>query len=294
MWRHRARDHDVIADDELDTLYAVPPDAFTAERSRLAAAARQRGDAAAADRISAARKPTIAAWIVNRLVLTHENVARRLADLGNGLRDAHTAMDGDRIHDLSAAQHRLISDLARCAFEAAEVANPSSALRDDLTSTLQTAIADAGVRARLGRLTRPQQGSGFGALGDAEQLVTAARAAKPKAKPKQARTKAAPEEAADKAASKAAAAARHRRERLTASVAAAERATTAANATLSERSAERDAATQRRDEALANLRTAERELSSAAERYRKAQEAGRAAADLVREAKAQLQLDLDR
>ncbi|VBA51431.1 hypothetical protein LAUMK142_03097 [Mycobacterium pseudokansasii] len=122
-----------MADDELDTLYAVAPDAFTAERTRLVAEARQRGDAAAAKRISAARKPTTAAWIVNRLVLTHGNVARQLADIGDGLRDAHTGMDGDRIRDLSTAQHRLITDLARTAFEAADVKSPSSALRDDVT-----------------------------------------------------------------------------------------------------------------------------------------------------------------
>ncbi|KZS70713.1 hypothetical protein A4G26_25390 [Mycobacterium kansasii] len=275
-----------MADDDLDTLYAVAPDAFTAERTRLAAAARQRGDATAAKRISAARKPTTAAWIVNRLVLGQRDVTQRLTDFGDGLRDAHTAMDGDRIRDLSAAQHRLISDLARIAFAAAEVKNPSSALRDDVTSTLHAAIADPGLRARLGRLTKAQRWSGFGALGDAEQLVAVTRAEKPKAEPKPARTKVARDKAAETA--------RHCREKLNAAVAGAESAKADADAALSERSAERDAARQRRDEALADLRTAERELNSAEQRYRKAQEAGRAAADLVKEAKSQLQPDRDR
>ncbi|KZS69846.1 hypothetical protein A4G29_00980 [Mycobacterium kansasii] len=272
-----------MADDDLDTLYAVAPDAFTAERTRLAAAARQRGDPAAAKRIPAARKPTTAAWIVNRLVLGQRDVTQRLTD---GLLDAHTAMDGDRIRDLSAAQHWLISDLARTAFAAAEVKNPSSALRDDVTSTLHAAIADPGLRARLGRLTKAQRWSGFGALGDAEQLVAVTRAEKPKAEPKPARTKVAQDKAAETA--------RHRWEKLNAAVAAAERAKADADAALSERSAERDAARQRRDEALADLRTAKRELNSAEQRYRKAQEAGRAAADLVKEAKSQLQPDRDR
>jgi hypothetical protein len=35
----------VMADDELDELYWVTPEKFTATRSRLAAAARERGDA---------------------------------------------------------------------------------------------------------------------------------------------------------------------------------------------------------------------------------------------------------
>jgi hypothetical protein len=41
-----ARDHGVMADVELDSLYWVQPDAFTTQRTKLVAAARQRGDAA--------------------------------------------------------------------------------------------------------------------------------------------------------------------------------------------------------------------------------------------------------
>jgi hypothetical protein len=126
-----------MADDELDSLYWVQPEGFTARRTRLAAAAKQRGDAAAAKRISAARKPTTAAWIVNRLVLRHKDAKQRLADLGDRLRAAHAAMDGDRIRDLSGEQHKLIDELARTAFKAADVRKPSSTVRDDLTSTLQ-------------------------------------------------------------------------------------------------------------------------------------------------------------
>jgi hypothetical protein len=70
-----------MADVELDSLYWVHPDAFTTQCTKLVAAARQRGDAAAAKRISAARKPTTAAWIVNRLALRHSDAQQRLADL---------------------------------------------------------------------------------------------------------------------------------------------------------------------------------------------------------------------
>lgn len=77
-----------MADEDLDTLYWAPPQQFTAERARLAAAASARGDDAGAQRISAARKPTAAAWIVNRLALRHKDARQRLADLGEGLRAA--------------------------------------------------------------------------------------------------------------------------------------------------------------------------------------------------------------
>src|SRR5437588_13077219 len=90
-----ARDHGVVSDDELDSLYCVRPDEFTAQRSKLVAAAKKRGDGAAAKRLSAARKPTAAAWIVNRPVLRDDKTRRRLADLRERLDDANTATDGD-------------------------------------------------------------------------------------------------------------------------------------------------------------------------------------------------------
>ena len=114
--------------DELDSLYWAPPKDFTAERTKLTAAAKGRGDDAAAKRISAATKPTTAAWIVNRLALRHTDTKQRLAELGDRLRAAHAAMDGARIRDLSAEQHQLIDELMRAALEAADVSQPSSAV----------------------------------------------------------------------------------------------------------------------------------------------------------------------
>jgi hypothetical protein len=156
-----------MADEELDRLYEVPPREFTAERAKLAAAAKQRGDTAAAKWISAANKPTTAAWVVNRLALRHADIRQRLADLGERLRAAHSAMDGGRIRDLSAEQRKLIDELTRKALEAADLKQPSATVREDLTGTLQAAIAEPQISARLGRLTRPERWSGFGAFGDA-------------------------------------------------------------------------------------------------------------------------------
>ncbi|OMC52830.1 hypothetical protein A5747_21680 [Mycobacterium sp. IS-836] len=248
-----------MADDDLDRLYSVEPGAFTAQRTELAAAARRRGDEAAAKRISAARKPTTAAWIANRLVLQHDDVKQRLADLGDRLRAAHSAMDGDRIRDLSAEQHRLIDELARAAFEAAEVNKPSATLRDDLTGTLQAAIADPDVRTRLGRLARAETWSGFGEFGGAAPVAKG------------------PERHQDA-----------RRDKLKAALAAAERAKAEAERVLSRRRAERDAARQRRDDAADSLREAEREMKRADDRYDKAQQENRAAEDSLKQAIAQL------
>src|SRR5690349_16714855 len=139
--------------DALDELYEAKPDEFTALRTKLAAAAKKRGDTDAATAISAARKPTTAAWVVNRLATREHDTRTRLANLGERLKDAHSAMAGDRIRELSREQRRLVDDVARAAFEEAELANPTAALREDVTGTLQAAIADPDVAGRLGRLT---------------------------------------------------------------------------------------------------------------------------------------------
>ena len=113
--------------DELDELYEVKPEEFTALRTKLAAAAKKRGDADTAKQISAARKPTTAAWVVNRLALRDRGHQERDSPaLGERLRDAHAAMDGERIRALSAEQRRLVDDVARAAFEEAELADPTA------------------------------------------------------------------------------------------------------------------------------------------------------------------------
>ncbi len=276
-----------MADEELDSLYEVSPKKFTAERAKLAAAAKQHGDTAAAKRISAANKPTTAAWVVNRLALRHPDTRQRLADLGERLRAAHSAMDGGRIRDLSAEQHKLIDDLTRKALEAAELRQPSASVREDLTSTLQAAIAEPRIGARLGRLTRPERWSGFGAFGDA--------ASEPEPAPEQGETRGEPAKRQSTAARKRSAkqsagesAQDRRREELRTGVAAAERAKADADDLVAERRAQRDAARERRDDAARALRTAERELSGAEKDYDKAWQASRAAAKAVTEAKARV------
>lgn len=266
-----------MADDELDSLYEVAPKEFTAQRTKLAAAAKQRGDTAAAKRISTANKPTTAAWVVNRLALRHADTRRRLADLGERLRAAHAAMDGGRIRDLTAEQRKLIAELTRKALEDADLQQPSAAVREDLTSTLQAAIADPQIGDRLGRLTRPEQWSGFGGFGEAapESAGTPSEPAKRLGAPARKRS-------AD------AKAQTERREKLSAAVDTAERVKAEADDALSQRQAERDGARRRRDDAARALRAAERELDRAETDYDEARQVSRAAAESVKEAKARL------
>jgi hypothetical protein len=156
-----------MADDDLDELYWVKPADFTATRTRLAKAAKERGDDEAAREISASRKPTTAAWIANRLAISHTQTQRRLSDLRDRLRAAHATRNGARIRELTHEQRKLIDQLAAQAFDTSEVKAPSAALRDEVVATLQAAVADPDVTQRLGRLAKAQRWSGFGDFGAA-------------------------------------------------------------------------------------------------------------------------------
>ncbi len=260
--------------DELDDLYEVKPEEFTALRTKLSAAAKQRGDVDTAKLVSGARKPTTAAWVVNRLALRDQDIRTRLAGLGERLKDAHAAMDGEAIRALSAEQRRLVDDVARAAFEEAELADPIAALRDDVTATLQAAIADPDVASRLGRLTKAERWSGFGEFGDTAMVFTATRKASSRKEPAE------EPQRDDKRDDK--------REKARAAVAAAERAKAEADAALTELQSDLATARMRRDDARRRLQNAEDALTAAEDAYDKGKQACRDAAAVVKEVKAAL------
>jgi hypothetical protein len=276
-----------MADDDLDVLYAAKPADFTALRTKLAAEAKKRGDADTAKLITAARRPTTAAHVVNLLVLNDASARGRLTDLGERLRAAHAAMDGSQIRELTAQQRRLVDELARAAFEEADLRGPTSALRDDVTATLQAAIADPEVAGRLGRLAKAEQWSGFGEFGDTTIVFKPTRGRKTATEPEPA--KPAKDDPADKEPrDHQQAGQRRRRQEARATLAAAERAKAEADYALNELQADLATARLRRDDARRRLQDAESALTAAEDAYEQAKQAGRDAAAVVKEAKARL------
>ena len=150
---------DLLAD-AVAELYEADPDTFTQRRQELAAGAREAGEPAAARQIAGLRKPTRSAWVVNRLVRTDPEVASRLAALSAELRDGERSMDGARIRELTAARGKLVDELTRQALS--DLAAPPAALREEVTATLDAAIADPEVAANLGTLVRAARYAGFG------------------------------------------------------------------------------------------------------------------------------------
>lgn len=253
-------------EEALDELYCAAPEKFMQLRTRLAAAAKGSGDSEAARRITASRKPTTAAWAVNLLV-SGGTARAALADLGERLRQAHAAMDGEAIRALTAEQRRLVEELTRTALERAGIASPSAALRDDITSTLQAAVADPEVTERLGRLTKAEQCSGFGDFGFSAAVSG----------PSKTREKARQPATAPKTTTKS----REAR----AAVAAAERAKAEADAALSELQSDLARARLRREDARRRLADAEQALTAAEDAYAAGKQTARDAADALKVAK---------
>jgi hypothetical protein len=147
-------------------LYGAAPETFTERRGELAAAARDAGDRAAAKAIGALRRPTRAAWVVNRLARDDPGAAPKLAELASALRAAQEARHGPRLRELSAARGALVDALTVQALIAADVPDPPPSLRLEVSQTLTAALADPEVTAAFaaGTLTHAVQWSGFGVL----------------------------------------------------------------------------------------------------------------------------------
>ena len=173
---------DLLAEAEAE-LYAADPDGFTARRAELAERARDAGEPAVAKKITALRKPTRSAWVVNRLVRSDPEVRSRLDSLAADLRDAS---GGSRLRELTAARAKLVDELTRTALEGLPA--PPAALREEVTATFDAAIADPEVAASLGTLVRAARYAGFG--------LAPFAAATPAPAPR--KTKAPPEPAAER------------------------------------------------------------------------------------------------
>ena len=152
---------DLLAD-AVAELYSADPDGFTERRQELIASAREAGEPAAAKQIAALRKPTRSAWVVNRLIREDPEVRARLDEMSSDLRAAAGSADGTRIRELTTARSRLVDELTRQALQVSDLPAPPAALREEVTATLDAAIADPGVAADLGTLVRAAHWAGFG------------------------------------------------------------------------------------------------------------------------------------
>jgi hypothetical protein len=161
-----------LADAEVgDELFGLPPEEFVAARDELARRLRREGEAEAAKRVKALRRPPLSAWAVNQLARGPEGGLGELLAAGERLRAAHqAALAGEGAAELRAAakaEREAVAALVLAALELLrEAGHPTTeATRDRVAATLHAAAAspEAAELVGGGRLTADLDPSGFGA-----------------------------------------------------------------------------------------------------------------------------------
>jgi hypothetical protein len=158
---------------EIDDLFALPLDEFTAARNELAKRLKRDGDADAAEQVRSLPKPSVAAWAVNQLARREPEPVRSLLNVAARLRSAQErSLKGERAADeLRAAQaeeREVIRGLTRSAEgvlrEAGRAA--SGTTLEKVSSLLRASAVDEPGRTTLreGRLTGDVEMSGFDAF----------------------------------------------------------------------------------------------------------------------------------
>jgi hypothetical protein len=179
-------------DKEIDELFALTPDRFTAARDALAKDLKDRGDPSQAKPVKGLRKPTLIAWALNQLVRRHREDVKALIASGDSLRSAQrkvlSGVEGPEFRTAMEARRKLILALARRAMKIlGEAGRPSPTARDELARSLEAASTDTDAGASLleGRLAKPPVGvtgfesfSGLSVVEDASASEAADRKAR--------------------------------------------------------------------------------------------------------------------
>jgi hypothetical protein len=158
----------VDLDQALDELYGSAPEAFVAERKRLANELKSAGRDADAGELSKLRKPTIAAWAMNRLARDQRRDIDLLLDSGHRMRTAQAGvLRGDARETFEQAQRTERDTIARLVHAAAKLLDGASpTILEQIAASLHAAAVSEGGRELLasGRFEKPLTLEGFDAL----------------------------------------------------------------------------------------------------------------------------------
>jgi hypothetical protein len=163
--------------EEIDQLFALPLDEFTAARNDLARRLKQDGDAETAEHVRGLAKPSVAAWAVNQLARREAEGVRSLLNVGARLRSAQErSLQGERAADeLRAAQAEEREVVRKLTQRAGELLRESGrpatgSTLDRVSSTLRAAaLAEPGrTLLREGQLSGEVELSGFDAFAGLE------------------------------------------------------------------------------------------------------------------------------
>jgi hypothetical protein len=160
-------------EEELDRLYGLPLEEFTAARNDLARRLKRANQADAAASVQGLKKPSVPVWAVNQLARRHPDEVDALVGAGLRLREAQeqafTDEDArDTIREATAAERGAARTLTRLAQELLESEGRpvTRAVVDRIGGLLRSAAITpvAGDALRAGRLTEEVETGGFDAL----------------------------------------------------------------------------------------------------------------------------------
>jgi hypothetical protein len=157
-----------LSSDEVDALFKLAPEEFTAARNALVTRLKKSGRRDEAEQVKALRKPTITVWAVNQLYWKHPKAFDRLIASGNRLFETQASQFAGKAADLRGAldaRRDAMSDLLALAAEllrdAGHHPTPDKMLR--ITTNLE-AISTFGSRPAgpvAGRLSNDLDPPGF-------------------------------------------------------------------------------------------------------------------------------------
>lgn len=167
--------HDAAVDAE--ELYRLPPEQFTAARDAEAGRRKADGDKDGAAELKALRRPSVAAWLLNRLADTSPELLGGLLELGPGLAQAQATGDAAALRSLGAQRRQLVEAVTGAAV-AAGGRPVTAAVREEVAGTLEAALSDpaSAEAVRSGRLVRSLSYAGFGEVDLSDAVAPAARA----------------------------------------------------------------------------------------------------------------------
>jgi hypothetical protein len=163
-------------EDRLGPLYRDRPEDFVAARDALARDLRGEGDRESAEQVKRLRRPSAAAWVINRLSADEPERTRALVRASDELAEAQRRVlsgeaEGDELREAAAAEREQIDAFAADArrLAAAQGANVAAVV-DRVVDTLRSVGADAELRGRVlrGRVEKEQTAATVGIPADAK------------------------------------------------------------------------------------------------------------------------------
>ena len=159
-------------DDDIDRLYSLPLEEFTAARNKLAAALKKDGQQEAAEQVKSLRKPSLSAWAVNQLARKERMQVRSLVTSADRLRKAQAGLlrggDADELRASVERQREVVGALVKRAKELLrEGGHPTTdATLERIRDTLTAVASDeeGGQLVQEGRLETDLDPAGFGPM----------------------------------------------------------------------------------------------------------------------------------